>query len=132
MTKIACTLLVDDDETSNFITERVFIKLGATEKLLIARNGLEALTHLTQNCPGQNCPTLILLDINMPVMNGFEFLEAYKQQELERRQSVVIFMLSSSQNPIDIEKVKQAGIAGLVEKPLTQKALQEIIAQHFG
>lgn len=79
MTKIACTLLVDDDDTANYLNKSLFKRLDATERLLVARNGLEALTLINRNCPGQDCPALILLDINMPVMNGFEFLEAYSQ-----------------------------------------------------
>jgi len=131
MTKIACTLLVDDDETANYLNESLFRRLDATEQLLVARNGLEALTLINRNCPGRDCPTLILLDINMPVMSGFEFLEAYSQLELGQRQSTVIIMLSTSQNPRDMEKLRQAGIAGFINKPLTKKALEEILAEHF-
>lgn len=131
MTKISCTLLVDDDDTANYLNGLLFKRMEASEKLLVARNGLEALTLINQNCPGLDCPALILLDINMPVMNGFEFLEAYSQLEREQRQSAVIVMLTTSLNPRDLEKVQQAGIAGLVNKPLTQKALQEIMDQHF-
>jgi CheY-like chemotaxis protein len=131
MTTIACTLLVDDDEATNYLNENLFTRMGATEKLLVARNGLEALRLITQNCPGLDCPTLILLDINMPIMDGFEFLEAYKQLDFEQKQSVVIVMLTSSLNLVDVEKVRQANIAGFINKPLTKKALQEIMAQHF-
>lgn len=131
MTKIACTLLVDDDDTAIYLNKTIFSRLEATEKLLVARNGFEALTLLTQNCPGENCPTLILLDVNMPIMNGFEFLEAYKELELEQKKMTIIFMLTSSLNPRDLEKVQKSNIAGFINKPLTKKALQEIISQHF-
>ena len=121
MTKIACTLLVDDDETANYLHEMLFKRLVATEQLLVARNGSEALTLINRNCPGKGCPTLILLDINMPVMDGFEFLEAYKQLDFEQKESVVIIMLTTSLNPDDVKKAQQANITRLVNKPLNKK-----------
>ncbi|PSR57468.1 response regulator [Adhaeribacter arboris] len=131
MNKIACTLLVDDDETANYLNELLFKRLAVTEKLLVARNGLEALTVISQNCPSKSCPALILLDINMPIMDGFEFLSAYQQLDLDQKQSIVIIMLTTSLNPRDLEKVQQANIAGIINKPLTKKALLDIMDQHF-
>ena len=131
MTKIACTLLVDDDDTANYLNEMLFKRLDATEKLLVAHNGLEALEVINQNCPGGDCPMLVLLDINMPIMDGFEFLEAYNQLDIEQKKCIVIVMLTSSLNPGDIKKVEQASIAGYINKPLTKKVLQEILAKHF-
>ncbi|RDC58851.1 response regulator [Adhaeribacter pallidiroseus] len=104
MPKITCALLVDDDTTANFLNKRLFQKLDVAEKLLVALNGLEALQLLQANCPGPECPQLILLDINMPVMDGFEFLKAYEQLELAQRQSVVIIMLTTSLNPMMLKK----------------------------
>jgi CheY-like chemotaxis protein len=131
MNKIACTLLVDDDNTANYLNQMLFERLEATQKLLIAHNGREALNLIAENCPGGGCPTLILLDINMPIMDGFEFLEAYKELKFEQKQSIVIIVLTTSLNPLDIQKVQQANIAGLLNKPLSKKALQDIIDQHF-
>ena len=67
----------------------------------------------------------------MPVMDGFEFLEAYKQLDFEQKESVVIIMLTTSLNPDDVKKAQQANITRLVNKPLNKKILQEIIEQHF-
>ncbi|RDC58769.1 response regulator [Adhaeribacter pallidiroseus] len=131
MPKITCALLVDDDTTANFLNKRLFQKLDVAEKLLVALNGLEALQLLQANCPGPECPQLILLDINMPVMDGFEFLKAYEQLELAQRQSVVIIMLTTSLNPNDVEKVERAQITGLLNKPLTEAALRRILDEHF-
>ncbi|RDC58666.1 response regulator [Adhaeribacter pallidiroseus] len=64
-------------------------------------------------------------------MDGFEFLKAYEQLELAQRQSVIIIMLTTSLNPQDIEKVEQANITGLLNKPLTEAALKSILAEHF-
>ena len=131
MIKLPSVLLVDDDDTVNYLNRALFKKLEVTEKLFVVGNGQEALTFITQNCPGPDCPSLILLDINMPVMDGFEFLDAYKELEFEQKQSVVIVMLTTSLNPRDVEKVQRANIGGLVNKPLTKQALEDIIAKHF-
>ncbi len=131
MTKISCALLVDDDPTANYLNKRLFQKLDVAEKLLVAHDGLEALQLVQANCPGPGCPRLILLDNNMPIMDGFEFLEAYEQLNIEQRQSVVIILLTTSLNPQEVEKVKQANITGFLNKPLTEAALKNILTEHF-
>jgi CheY-like chemotaxis protein len=132
MNKLACTLLVDDDDTANYLNELLLKRFELTEKIIVARNGFEALQKVKDSCPGPDCPNLILLDINMPIMDGFEFLEAFNKLDFEQKQSIVIVMLTTSLHPQDLQKVQQANIAGFVNKPLTSKALKEIIAQHFG
>ena len=131
MPKITCALLVDDDPTAIYLNKRLFQKLDAAEELLVAHNGLEALQLVQANCSGPGCPQLMLLDINMPIMDGFEFLEAYEQLEIEQRQSVIIIMLTTSLNPDDVQKVEQANITRLLNKPLTEAALKSILAEHF-
>ena len=131
MNKIACTLLVDDDDTANYLNQMLFERLEVTDNLLVARNGLEALSLINQNCPGTGCPTLILLDINMPVMDGFEFLAAYEQLSFAQKQSIIIIVLTTSLNAMDVAKVNQANIAGLLNKPLSKSTLEAILAKHF-
>lgn len=72
MQKLTSTLLVDDDETTNFVNEMLLKDMGVTEQILTAHNGQEALELILERCENNECPSLILLDINMPVMNGFE------------------------------------------------------------
>ncbi|UOQ76985.1 response regulator [Hymenobacter sp. 5516J-16] len=99
MDKISCILLVDDDKTTNFLNRLLLENLGVTDQVLVAENGREALRLIEQNGPNDTCPALILLDINMPVMNGFDFLEAYQNLSFAHKQSVVIVMLTTSLNP---------------------------------
>jgi CheY-like chemotaxis protein len=72
MQKLSSVLLVDDDETTNFINARLLKSLGVTDQVLMAHNGQEALSLLANHCSSlaATCPPLVLLDLHMPVMGG--------------------------------------------------------------
>jgi len=133
MRKLTSVLLVDDDSTTNFLNKLLFSRLGITEKLIVTENGEEALTALEGLCSAAtpDCPNLILLDVNMPVMNGFEFLEAYQQLSPAQRQSTVVMLLTTSVHQRDLARVHQLPIAGTITKPLTQEKLRLLWQQHF-
>lgn len=133
MQKLSSILLVDDDSTTNFLNELLLKRLGVADKLLTAQNGREALATLHEICPdaAAECPSLILLDVNMPVMNGIEFLEAYSQLPAEQQEMVVVIMLTTSLHSRDLERVQQLPIAGLVNKPLTKEKVDSILQVHF-
>jgi CheY-like chemotaxis protein len=130
MDKIRCILLVDDDQITNFANELLLEDLAVAEQVLVAHNGQEALQRIRQGT-AEACPELILLDINMPVMNGFEFLKAYEGLDAAYKQSVVILMLTTSMNPGDLERLKQVPIQGLLNKPLTEEMVRDLLRQHF-
>jgi CheY-like chemotaxis protein len=129
--KISCTLLVDDDRINNFLNQRLLEGLGITEKLLTALNGQEALAIFEQECREAQCPSLVLLDVNMPVMNGFEFLEAYDKLQFTPKEPVIIIMLTTSLHPRDVERVQRLGIAGFINKPLTKEKVNDILKSYF-
>lgn len=133
MTKLASILLVDDDKTTNFLNELMLRKLGVAEQLLVALNGQEALDLLQAHCEedGQLCPILIFLDINMPVMNGFEFLEAYRQLPWMQQRATIIVMLTTSLHSRDISRAEQLPVAGFISKPLTAEKVTGILQKHF-
>lgn len=133
MDKLASILLVDDDSTTNFLNELLLKSLGVSEELLVAQNGQEALATLSRcgTSPGSACPSLILLDVNMPVMNGIEFLEQYAQLPRAQQQSIVVVMLTTSLHSRDLERVQELPIAGLVNKPLTKEKVDTILQMHF-
>jgi CheY-like chemotaxis protein len=134
MAKLPCVLLVDDDNTTNFLNQALLKRLDVAEHLLVALDGEQALNQLRQHCdpPSSTCPVLILLDVNMPGMNGLEFLEAYQQLPLARQNSVVVVMLTTSLHPRDVQRVEQLGIvAGFVSKPLTADKINNILQTHF-
>lgn len=96
---IKSILIVDDSESDQFLCKRIIQKYNADIEILQAYNGEEALELLRTT--GER-PSLILLDINMPKMNGHEFLEAYKKELGE--ETKVVLMLTTSDNPEDKEK----------------------------
>ena len=126
MDKLPSILLVDNDSTTNFLNELLLKSLGVADQLVIAQNGREALSALDQANP-----SLILLDVNMPVMNGIEFLEAYVKLPQAQRQAIVVVMLTTSLHSRDLERVQELPIAGLVNKPLTKEKVDTILQMHF-
>ncbi|RZK62877.1 MAG: response regulator [Hymenobacter sp.] len=133
MPKLTSILLVDDDSTTNYLNKILLNRLQVAEQLLVAENGREALATLTQACttPHTTCPALILLDINMPVMNGIEFLEAYQELPLAQRQATVVVLLTTSVSPRDLTRVQALPIAGTLTKPLTEGKIKTLLEAHF-
>ena len=132
MSKLDYVLLVDDDDVTNFVHESLLEGMDVAQQLLVAKNGQEAIDLIKKHCMGKNgCPSLIFLDINMPVMNGFEFLEAYHQLENDLNKSIIIVMLTSSLNPKDIERAQETGVDEFLNKPLTEENLKTLLSKHF-
>ncbi|RSK50357.1 response regulator [Hymenobacter rigui] len=134
MAPISCVLLVDDDQTTNFLNQLLLRKMAVTDHIITAQDGQEALTLLTQNCQPRKptCPMLILLDVNMPGMNGIQFLEEYQQLPLAEQKAIVIVMLTTSLHPRDVQRVEQLhAVSGFVSKPLTAEKMQTILEKHF-
>lgn len=131
--KLKKILLVDDDDTSNLLTTMVISDMNITEGVDVASNGEEALNYMIENCHNiesggqKKCPGLILLDINMPIMDGFEFLEAYKSR-LDIDGKIPVVMLSSSSNTKDFDRAKTFDVKGYIVKPLNEEKLQEALA----
>lgn len=134
MRRISTILLVDDDETTNFLHQRLLDRLDVCEQVLVAGNGEQALEILARS-PGPFSsanPILVLLDLNMPVMDGFEFLEAFQALPAAQQEGVVVVVLTSSLSPQDLERVNTLPIAGFLSKPLNQEKVNTLLHLHFG
>jgi CheY-like chemotaxis protein len=136
--KLNCIVLVDDNEADNFLHSRLLKKSAIADKIEIALNGKEALDLLTgkrkygKALESPPPPDLILLDINMPVMDGWEFLDEYQNLENKPKGKIVFIILTTSFNPAD--KVKAEKLLGgdcFYFKPLTFPMINEIIHNHF-
>ena len=133
MKRLKRVLLIDDYEADNFMHEMLFEEMGCADEIVVKLNGREALDYLTTPQRGQlPRPDLICLDINMPVMNGWEFLAAYEALDEDMRGGVVLMMLTTSLNPDDKSLAdSNEAISDFVSKPLTREALGELLSKHF-
>jgi CheY-like chemotaxis protein len=128
--KLDCILLVDDDFDDSNYHKIIIKKMNITNSIQTAENGLEALEFLKKE--NQIIPELIFLDINMPKMNGWEFLEQYKDLPKNQKARITILMLTTSSNPDDLKKAKDfEDVTGFKSKPLTIEMLSEILSTYF-
>jgi CheY-like chemotaxis protein len=136
--KLKCVLLVDDNEADNFFHKRILKESGITDQIEIATDGEEALDFLITRGkdgvpPGQNLlPELIFLDINMPVMDGWTFLEEYDKLGDSLKSKIIIVMLTTSVNPADKKHLeKRQGRVDFLQKPLTLALIDDVMRRHF-
>ena len=130
--KLNSILLIDDDKATNFMHTYLIKKTLVVDTVVSKLNGEEAIAYLTTKKDGEYPqPELIFLDINMPVMNGWEFIEEYKKSNFSKK-SVLIIMLTTSLNPIERKRAEKIEIiSGFVTKPLTAEYLQDIVKSYF-
>jgi CheY-like chemotaxis protein len=134
MPQLSSVLLVDDDQTTNYLNQLLLNTMAVAEQILVAENGEEALRTLGRVCTAADaaaCPALILLDMNMPVMNGLGFLEAYAQMPRPRPEATVVVMLTTSLHERDLARARELPIAGFLSKPLTREKVAALLAEHF-
>ncbi|HEX8546586.1 MAG TPA: response regulator [Cytophagaceae bacterium] len=119
-------LLIDDDRITNYLNERIISKLYPSLEVVVKNNGKEGLLFiealLEQNRP---MPTYIFLDLNMPVLNGFDFLLAFNKLGLDSSRTTITILTTSS-NADDVEKINLLGNYSYVTKPLTNAKLTAI------
>ena len=114
--KLTSVLLIDDNEIDNYINRKILENCGVTD-ILTFESTITALKYLEQTT---DIPQLILLDIDFPIMDGFEFLDEFAKLEIAQRPT--IFILSATSYPEDIKKAQQKS-SGFIEKCLTKEKL---------
>ncbi|MFK7907369.1 MAG: response regulator, partial [Chitinophagales bacterium] len=102
MSKLNCVLLVEDEPVTNFLHRIVVQDANCTEEIVIKENGQEALDYLLDSAC--TTPEIIFLDLNMPIMNGWEFLEEYSKIHKSARAKAVIITLSTSLEDSDYKR----------------------------
>lgn len=124
-------LLVDDDDITNFLNENLLQEMKVAEHIDIASDGLQALNFIKNHWTSDkdtiqaSDDKLILLDINMPVMNGFEFLEQFTK--MKQSYQVKIALLTTSVNKRDMERAEEYKVKDYVEKPLNREKISALL-----
>ncbi len=122
-------LCIDDDPISVMLCRKVISRCMFAEKTDAANNGENALQYLEVilETEGSIYPEIILLDLNMPIMNGWEFLENYERDFASRYCDTKIVILSSTIDPEDVKKSLQfSTVLTFISKPITVDSLKEI------
>ena len=128
--KLKNVLVIDDDDDYNFITELVFEDSKLDCNLVFKCYAQDALDYLNNNL--DNFPDLILLDINMPIMNGWEFLDTYERLNYHKTKNAIIAMISSSVYQEDKNKAKTySKVVKFIDKPITLENIFEIKEAYF-
>lgn len=124
MKKIDIVCIIDDDPTHVFVTKRSLQLGNFCESIMVFRNGKEAFDSLKAIClAGERLPDLILLDINMPVWDGWNFLDEFMQIPIASK--IIVYIITSSNNPEDIRRAEQYSlVSNFLIKPITIEKLQ--------
>lgn len=135
MKRLNTILLIDDDETTNYLNHRLLSRMDTAEEIRVVTNGEEALEYLRKaftGTEGYPRPDLIFVDIKMSVMDGFEFLEEYEKFDESDKRRTIVMMLTSSASFYDLEKLKQfPDVLKHYSKPLAEADVREILTEHF-
>ena len=132
MQKLQQVLLVDDDAISNSTNGRLIINAGLTSEVKVTLNGGHAICYLNQkfsDIPVGASKLLILLDLEMPIMNGFEFLEFYNKCNFLNKENICIAVMTDSYNDNDIARAKKMGAFDWIPKPLTIENLRGLVGE---
>ena len=126
-------LLIDDDEITHLICELVIKKENMAKNVTKLKNGQEGIDYFRELLNAettvqiQPSPRLILLDLNMPVMNGWDFLEEFSCELEEKFPETKVCILTSSVDPFDFSHSKiYNNVIGFISKPLTKETIHEL------
>ena len=133
--KILC---VDDDPITLMLCKKVVERVEFAKEIITAKNGEEAIQYFDNLFEERKIndsivyPKLVLLDLNMPVMDGWEFLESYMSKDYnDIFISTRFIVLSSSIDPYDINRAKTYPVIGFLSKPITKEMLENLKSQFF-
>ncbi|MDH5382603.1 MAG: response regulator [Cyclobacteriaceae bacterium] len=133
MESIDLVMLVDDNETDNFISKRIIEITHFANGVEVKNSGKSALDYLDENKNNiDKLPNLIFLDINMPIVDGFIFLYEFEKFNDNVKDKCKVIILSSSDNKRDIDKIVNNNyVIKFITKPLTESALEELKELQF-
>ena len=122
--------LIDDDRIYQFTAKKIIESTGLGKQILSFYNGDEAIIYFKQNIDQIDLlPDIIFLDINMPVMDGWQFLETFKILQPKVSKPILIYMVSSSVDDYDIKKSKEYfSVTDYIIKPINRERFEQLIS----
>lgn len=119
-------LCVDDDPITLMLCKKVIVKAAFSKEIVFAQNGQEAIEVLKKT-KDTGLPELIFLDLNMPVMNGWDFLNEFSSSSIDPSNKLMVIILSSTIDPADYEKAKDyTCVSHFLSKPITVEMLDKL------
>lgn len=122
--------LIDDDKIYQFTSRKILESTGLAKNILSFFNGSEAMGFFKESVEKgqQELPDVIFLDINMPVMNGWQFLDEYHKMMEQFKKPIYIYMVSSSVDDCDIQRSREySGVTDYIIKPINKIKYEELI-----
>lgn len=130
MKKVDIACIIDDDPIFVFGTKKIMELANFCENFMVFHNGEEALNHLQPiiEVGRESIPDVILLDLNMPIMDGWEFLDEFTR--IPCKKQIVIYIVTSSVDPADVERAKTYDkVSNYLVKPISSRKLQQILSK---
>lgn len=129
MNSIKNLLLIDDDEIFTFMTKRIIEKTNLAEQIKIFENGKQAIDFLKSVADSPELlPEVIFLDLSMPILDGWGFLEEYIGLKPKFGKKITLYIISSSVSPRDHERAKNySEVSDFIIKPMTKERFVDII-----
>lgn len=126
-------LIVEDDEICVHLNEKFLNSIDIPKQIYVARNGREALEVFNLCFNGDvSLPDSILLDLNMPVVDGFQFIKAFQKLQFTHKEKVLLVITTSSMDSVDLERAGNLGVKYYLEKPISKDVLKSIINVELG
>lgn len=129
MAKVSSTCIIDDDPIFVYSTKRIMKEVDFSDEIMVYNNGqdaIEAIEDIVES--GESIPPIIFLDLNMPIMNGWEFLDEFVKIPNPNREKTVIYIISSSIDPRDLERIKNYEIVdNYILKPVVREDLHTVL-----
>lgn len=129
MKLIKTIAIIDDDDIFVYITKKAVEQINIVEQIKVFGNGKDAIDYLKENCCKPDLlPEIILLDLSMPIMDGWQFLDEYTKIKPKIGKKITIYIVTSSISPEDMRKAKNIdAVSDFIIKPITKDKLIEII-----
>lgn len=134
MKKLQTILLVDDDKVNNFLNKTLLEELGIAQQITVVTNGLLALHYLQDHCHSkqlQGCPSLVIFDHQMPVMDGMELIQALHKINFIIEQKIIFILLGIHTLQPEIEAFQRLGVQEFTTKPLSKEIVLEVYHKYW-